>query len=84
MCCKKGAPNPTQDVGGPKMPRISFSSVTSTNVGGSSQNFMTFSFDLFAISVQNFKAISNASPKLLNLNKDYPSKKFFLLKSLQN
>ena len=77
MCCKKGAPNPTQDVGGPKMPPISFSFVTSTNVGGSPKNFMTFGFDLFAISVQNFKAIPSASPKLLNLNKTTSQKSFF-------
>ena len=54
-----------------------FSPVTSTNVGISPQNFLTFSFNLSVRLVQNFKAIPNASPKLLNLSQDYPSKKWF-------
>ena len=61
----------------------SFSLVTSTNVGISSQNFLTFSFNLVATLVQNFKFVPSASPKLLNLNQDHPSKKaVFLVKSL--
>ena len=41
--------NPIQDAGGrQKGPPISFSSVTSTNVGISPQNFLTFSFNPFA------------------------------------
>ena len=65
------------------MPPTSFSPVTSTNIGISPQNFLTFSFNSFATLVQNFKAIPRASPKLLNLNQDHPSKKVaFLVKSL--
>ena len=61
----------------------SFSPVTSTNVGLSSQNFLTFSFNPFVTLVQNFKFVPSASPKLLNLNQDHPSKKaIFLVKSL--
>ena len=37
----------------------------------------------FATPVQNFKFLPSASPKLLNLNQDHPSKKaIFLVKSL--
>ena len=68
---------------GKEVPRTSFSPVTSTNVGFGSQNFLTFSFNPFATLVQNFKFVSSASPKLLNLNQDHPSKKvIFLVKSL--
>ena len=35
-------------MGGPKKPPASFSPVTSTTVGISPQNFLTFSFDPFA------------------------------------
>ena len=38
---------------------------------------MTFSFNLFATLVKISKAVPSASPKLLNLNQDYPSKKWF-------
>ena len=77
--------NLVQDGGGAKRPPISFSTLTSTNVGISTQILLTFSFNPFAILVQNVKAIANASPKLLNLNQEYPSKKLlFLVKSLQN
>ena len=70
-------------MGGKKAPPTSFSPVTSTNVGISYQNFLTFSFNLFVKLVQNFKAIPSASPKLLNLNQDHPSKKVVsLVKSL--
>ena len=66
----------------PPLP-TSFSPVTSTNVGLRSQNFLTFSFDPFVTLVQNFKFVPSASPKLLNLNQDHPSKKaVFLVKSL--
>ena len=74
--------NPNQD-GGQKGPPTSFSSVTSTNVGFGPQNFLTFSFNPFSTQVQNFKFVPSASPKLLNLNQDHPSKKaVFLVKSL--
>ena len=47
------------------------------------KNYFTFSFDTFATLVQSFKVIPSASPKILNLNQDYHSKKvFFLVKSL--
>ena len=63
----------------------SFSFLISTNVEISPKNFLTFSFNPFATLVQNFKAISSPSPKLLNLNQGNPSKKLvFLVKSLQN
>ena len=75
---------PIQDRGGAKRPPpISFSPVTSTNVGFGPQNFMTFSFNLFATPVQNFKFIP--SPKLLNFNQDHASQKaIFPVKSLWN
>ena len=69
--------------GGQKGPGTSFSPVTPTNVGFGPQNLLTFSFNPFAILVQNFKFVPRASPKLLNLNQDHPSKKaIFLVKSL--
>ena len=75
--------NPTQD-GGKDLP-ASFSPVTSTNVGIRPQNILTFIFNPFDKLVQNFKFVASASPKLLNLNQDHPSKKeVFLVKSLQN
>ena len=68
--------NPIQDGGlGAKRPPTSFSPVTSTNVEFGPQNFLTFSFNPFATLVQNFKFVPSASPKLLNLNQDHPSKK---------
>ena len=51
--------------GGQKGPPTSFYPVTSTNVGISAQNFLTFS----------------ANPKLLNLNQDHSSKKRFFWSS---
>ena len=57
--------------------RTSFSPIPSTNVGISPQNFLTFSFNPFATLVQNFKLVPSASPKLLNLDQDHPSKKWF-------
>ena len=66
-----------------KVPSTSFSPLTSTNVGISPQNFQAFSFNPFTRLVQNFKFVSTASPKLLNLNQDHPSKKeVFLVESL--
>ena len=53
----------------------SFSPVTSTNVGISPQNFLTFSFNPFAIQVQNLSFVPSTSLKTLNLNEDQPSKK---------
>ena len=77
--------NPIQDEGGggKKAPSPTiFSPVTSTNVGFGPQNFLTFSFNPFATLVQSFKFVPTASPKLLNLNQDHPSKTIFLVKSL--
>ena len=69
--------------GAKRPPPTSFSPVTSTNVRCGPQNFLTFSANPFAILVQNFKFVLSASPKLLNLNQDHPSKKaIFLVKSL--
>ena len=51
-----------------------FSPITSANVGIIHPKNLTFSFNPYATLVQNPKAISSASPKLLNLNKDHPSK----------
>ena len=71
-------------MGGNKKPPTSFSSITSTNVRISTQNF-TFNFNPFATLVQNFKATPSAKPKLLKLNQDHPLKKVvFLVKSLKN
>ena len=58
-------------------PATNFSPATSTNVGISSQNFLTFSFNPFATLLQSFKAIPGARPKLLNLNQNHPAKKWF-------
>ena len=69
--------------GGKKAPPTSFSPVTSTNVGFGPQNVLTFIFNPFATLIQNFKFVPSASPKLLKLNRDQPSKKaIFLVKSL--
>ena len=61
--------------GGGKKAPTSFSPVTSTNVGFGPQNVLTFSFNPFATLVENLKFVPSASPKLLNLNEDHPSKK---------
>ena len=46
-------------------------------------NLSDLSFNPFATLVSNFKFVPSASPKLLNLNQDHPSKKaVFLVKSL--
>ena len=72
-------------VEGQKRPPTSFCPVTSTNVGFIPQNFLAFNFNHFATLVKNFKVVPHASPKLLNLNQDHPSKKVvFLVKSLSN
>ena len=52
------------------------------NVGVSPQDYLTFSFNPFATVLTNFKAIPSASPKLLNLNHDGTSKKWFFWSSL--
>ena len=69
--------------GAKKPPPTSFSPVTSTNVGNSPQNFLSFNLNSFAKLVQNLNFVPSASPKLLNLNQDHSSKKaVFLVKSL--
>ena len=60
---------------GLKKPPTSPPPVTSTNVGFGPQNFLTFSFKAFATLVQNSKSLPSATPELLNLNQDHPSKK---------
>ena len=67
--------NPNQDGGGGGKSPFSFFAVISTNVGIGPCNFLTFSFNPFATLVRNFKFAPSASPKLLNLNQDHPSKK---------
>ena len=69
--------------GGGGRPPISLPPVTSTNVGTSPKDFVTFSFSPFVTLMQNFRFVPSASPKLLNLNQDHPSKNvIFLVKSL--
>ena len=41
------------------------------------QNFLAFSFNPFSTLVENFKAVTSVSPKLLNLNQEHLSKKCF-------
>ena len=66
-----------------KVPPISFSPITSTNVGTNPQNFLTSSFDPFATLAQNLKSMASASPKLLYLNQDHLSKEvLFMVESL--
>ena len=70
--------NPIQDGGSKSLPTTtSFSPATSTNIGISLQNFVTFSFNTFATLVWNLKAVTSASPKLLSLTQDHPSKNWF-------
>ena len=64
--------------GCPEGPTTTLSHITSTNIGISSENFLTFSFSHFSTLVLNFNPIPSASPKLLNLNQKHLSKKFFL------
>ena len=61
--------------GGAKRPPTSFSPVTSTNIGISPQNILSFSFDPFDTLVSNFKFAPSGSPKLLDLNQHHLSKK---------
>ena len=63
--------------GGAKRPPTSFLPITSTNLRISLRNFLSFSFNPFVTLVQNFTFVLSASPKLLNLNQDHPSKKPF-------
>ena len=43
-------------------------------VGHIPQNYLTFSFNPFATLLQNFKAISSTTLKLMRLNQDYLSR----------
>ena len=63
-----------QDGGDKNVHPTSFPPVTSTNVGMSPKNLLTFSFNPFATLVLNFKSKPSASLKLLNLNEKHPSK----------
>ena len=63
--------------GGARQKDPSFSPVTSTKVGTSPKNCLTFSFNPFVILALNFKSKPSSNPELLNLNQDYPSKKQF-------
>ena len=56
--------------GGLKKPPTRFSPVTSTIVGISPQNYLTFSLNSFATLLWIFKAIPSASPKLLNFKQE--------------
>ena len=48
------------------------------------KNCSTFSFNYFVKLVLKFKAITSASHKLMNLNREHPLKIFFLIKFLSN
>ena len=61
----------------------SFSSATSANVRINAQNILSLSFNPIATLTSNFKFVPSASPNLLTLNQDHPSKKaVFLVKPL--
>ena len=60
-------------------PPTRFFHITSTNVRISPQNFLAISFNPFAHWCKIFKFVLSASPKLLNLNQDNPSKRRFFL-----
>ena len=61
----------------------SFPPVNSTIVRISHQNLLNFSFNFFVTLVWNLEVLSSVSPKSLNLNQNYPSKKVvFLVKPL--
>ena len=65
-----------------KNPPTSFSPVTSTNVGISPKNVLTFIFNPFATLVQNLK-VTQCQPQIIELELRLPSKKVvFLVKSL--
>ena len=68
----------------PKRPPTCFSAVAYTDVGISSKNVLTLSFNPFATSVSNLKTIPSARTKLLDLNQDHPSKKCFLRLNVYN
>ena len=71
-------------IGAKRLP-TSFFPVTPTNVEISPHNILAFRFNAFSILVSNLNAIPSASPKLLNLNQEYPSEKLiFPVKFLQN
>ena len=59
-------------MGGAKKVLFQFSPLTSTNGGISPQNFLTFSLNFFCHT--DWKSIPSANCKLLNLNKEEPSK----------
>ena len=54
-----------------KRPPTSVLFVTSTKVGISPQNVLSFSLNPFLRFGENFKTILIASPKLLNMNQDH-------------
>ena len=65
--------NPINDRGGAeKDPSYQFFPCNFNKLRISSQNFLTLSFNHFAILVKTFKAIPSANPKLLNLNLAHP------------
>ena len=64
-------------MGAKKATPTSFNPVTSTKIGISPQNFLTFSFNHFSTLVLNFKAMPSVSPKLFNLNQKPLSKNWF-------
>ena len=68
-------PNPNGKGAKSPPPSYQFFLCNYTNVGFSLQNFLTFSFNPFATLAYNF--LPSASPKLLNLNQNDPSKKRF-------
>ena len=64
----------------PPPPTISFSPVTSTNIGISPKHFLTLSFNLFPTVMKNFKAIPSVSPKYFHPSRPYktiPQKRWF-------
>ena len=72
-----GGRPPPQRAKNTSPPSASLSLVTSTNIEISPKNFVTFSFNPFATLVQYCKAIFGASPKLLSLNLERCTKKWF-------
>ena len=72
--------NPIQDGGGGgRGQKVRRYQSVATNVGFRAQNFLNFSFNPFTTLVLNFKFGPSASPKLLTLNQDHPSKKAIFL-----
>ena len=75
--------NPIDDVGSQKGFPTSFFPCNFYKRMNEPQNFLTFGFKPFSKLVQNVMTIPHASPKLLNLKQDHPSKKvIFLVKLL--